>query len=251
MKLLIVRNIENKGFTLLEVILTVAILSVMMLATSVLMRSSFDMKVALSQRANQAGKLNSVLATVSKDLSHAFMVSVNKDKERVNDGQIRTQFKVSSFGGNSKFSLTTMNNTAAKKNTQEGELSYVVYELKDSEDYPGRKDLYRGATGVVPEDFRDEPKLQILMRGLKSIKLEMWNGDSWISDWDTERSDYKQTIPKMVRVNLTGYSAYPTEGEEDPVIGTDEFDTARITAVYLPYSKKSKELKSKTGSMNF
>jgi hypothetical protein len=215
------------------------------------MRSSLDMKIGLSQKANQAGKLNSLLTLVSNDISHAFMVSVNRDKERVNDGQIRTLFKVSSFGGKTKISLTTMNNTVAKKNLKEGELSFVVYEMKDSEKYPGRKDLYRGAVGVIPEDFREAPPLKLIANGIKGLKLEMWNGDSWVSDWDTEKSDYKQSIPKMVRINLTGYTMYPLEGEEDIARGTDEFDTRRITAVYLPYSQKSKELKSKTGSINY
>lgn len=242
---------SQAGFTLLEVILTISILAVMMISTSVLLRSSLDMKISLSQRSLIAGKMNAALTTLSKDISQAFMLSVNKDKERVLDGQVRTIFKYSSFGGGSTLTLTTMNNSPAKKNVHEGELAFVVYELKDSKAFPGRKDLYRGASGVVPSDFRTAPESKVIAKGIKAFSLEMWNGDSWLTEWSTEKSDFKQSIPKMVRITLVGYSMEPIEGEEDVALESDDFETRRVTAVYLPYSERFKELKSKTGSMSF
>ena len=130
-----------------------------------------------------------------------------------------------------------------------GELSYVIYETKDSEEYPGRKDLYRGSSGGNPvSDFREEMPMKIIAKGIKSLKLEMWNGDSWRTDWDTEKSEFKQSIPKMVRVSHSTQQLL--EGEEDLAAGNSDFDTLRLTVVYLPYSKRFPELKEKTGSMS-
>lgn len=241
----------KRGFTLLEVIITISILAVMMISTSVLLRSSFDMKLAIGNKTETAAMLNSTLTTLTTDLKHSFMLSVNKDKERIADGLARTVFKYSAFGGNSRLAFTTMYNIAPKKNMGGGELSYVIYETKDSEEYPGRKDLYRGSSGGNPvSDFREEMPMKIIAKGIKSLKLEMWNGDSWRTDWDTEKSEFKQSIPKMVRVALTGYSTTPLEGEEDLAAGNSDFDTLRLTVVYLPYSKRFPELKEKTGSMS-
>ena len=245
------RNTKISGFTLLEVVITISILSVMMISSSVLLQSSLDMKITLSQRAAISGKLNSALTLLSEDISHAFTLSVNKDKERVSEGKVRTLFKLSAFGGATKLSFTAMRNQVSKKNKKEGELAYIVYELKDSESQPGRKDLYRGVTGVIPDDFREEPESKLIAKGIKKLTFEMWNGDSWKTDWSTEKSEFKQTIPKMVRITIVGYSIEPEEDEEDIALESADFETRRITAVYLPYALRFKELKDKTGSMSF
>ena len=89
-----------------------------------------------------------------------------------------------------------------------------------------------------------------LAKGIKSLNLDMWNGDAWRTDWDTEKSEFKQSTPKMVRISLVGYTTTPFEGEEDIVVGNSDFDSMRLTVVYLPYSNRFPELKDKTGSMN-
>lgn len=241
----------TRGFTLLEVIITISLLAVMMVSVSALMGGSLDMKIALSQRAQTAGRMNSALTQISSDLTHAFMLSVNNDKERILEGKPRTIFKLSDFAGRTKLVLTTMKNGAVKKNIGEGELSFVTYELKDSEALPGRKDLYRGSVGVIPDDLNSDIETKLIARSIKMMKLEMWNGDSWRTEWNTEKSEFKQTIPKMVKITLVGYDMEPAEGDEDLAKDSDEFDTLRTTAVYLPYAQRFEELKSRNGSLDF
>ena len=209
------------------------------------------MKVALGQRSVIAGKINSVLNIIQKDLAHSFMLSVNKDKERVSEGKVRSIFKYSNFSGKSKLQFTTMFNTNVKKDTKEGETAYVVYELRDSEKLPGRTDLYRGSIGVIPSDFRNDPPMKLIMEGVREFKLEFWNGNSWIDNWNTEKSDFRQSIPRLVRVSFVAYTMKPFDGDDDIAIESNDFDTRRTTIVHLPYSERFKELKPKTGSVTF
>lgn len=242
---------KKSGFTLLEVIITISLLAAIMISVTALLSGSLDMKLALSQRTQIAATINRVMTIMAEDLTHSFMLSVNEDKERVSQGVPRTIFEYSNFAGRPKVAFTSMRNTSIKRNAGEGELSYIVYEIRDSERYPGRKDLYRGVTGVVPTDFKDEPAMKALAVGIKSIKLEMWNGSDWREEWSTKKSEFKQSIPKMIRITVVGYSTVPEEGQADEATETDEFDTTRVSVVYLPYSQRFEELKSGSSTINF
>ena len=84
---------NNRGFTLLEVIITITLLSTIVLTVSQLLRYSIDMRQSLSTKDKATQKLNRILTKLSSDLSHAFIIST-KNLGRVKVNKNRTLFEI-------------------------------------------------------------------------------------------------------------------------------------------------------------
>ncbi|MBP6218110.1 MAG: prepilin-type N-terminal cleavage/methylation domain-containing protein [Oligoflexales bacterium] len=237
---------HHSGFTLLEVLVTLSILMSIVFAVSQVLKNSFDIRLALSRDSQVTRRLNVVLQSLNRDLSHAFLLS-NKDSIRTG-GRKRTIFQIEQQGESSILSMTYMGHKSLKADSKESDLSYVVYEVKESKKNPSRKNLYRGETPRVPENFKEKPQMQLLAEDIASVKLEYWNGDDWATDrWDSTQGDTANKLPHMVRITVRVWTqeALDREGSSgDKDDNMDQFSTA----VYLPYALDFPELKQKSTS---
>lgn len=236
----------KRGFTLLEVVLTLAILMTMMVAVTNLMRSSFDLRFAMAQEARVTQRLDGALQRLSGDLAHAYVISA-KDILRT-AGKRRTVFKIDKSTSGDKLAFTFMNHRSVRKNAKEGDLSYVVYELKTSDTHPDRRHLYRGETARVPEEvwkFREQPPMQRIAEHIHTFEVEAWNGDSWGKfNWNSTSGDTRDMMPRMLRISLRGWLIDPEDAES----GDEEALVPYSTVVYLPYAKELKEQKDRASS---
>lgn len=232
-----------RGFTLLEVMITLALLAVMMVSVSLLLRGSLDMRLSLSERTTVNSRLNIALENLKRDLEHVYLLSVNRDKELMKDGINYTFFKLTDFAGTTSLSFTTMVSPAYSLREGEGELQRVIYELKESPTFEGRSALYRGS---LPVGVKDDLKSQLMMEGIRSLSFEMWTGSGWSRQWDSSKADYRDHLPALVRVVIVAYLQDPEDADS-----ADELDTEiliahpgeRRTIVYLPWSQKFPLLK--------
>jgi type II secretory pathway component PulJ len=239
------KSLKTGGFTLIEVVITLGILTTMMVAVTTLLRSSFEVRFALSDEAKLTHRINVAVQKISDDLAHAYIISSKDTKRNYNDRTTKSLFRIDKVvGGGDKISFTTMSHRPLKSNSHEGDEAYVVYEVQEAKDSPGRKHLFRGATGKIPEDFKEDPPMELLSSHIKAINLEFWNGEGWSKDkWTSERSDTKDLMPHMVKVTVEAWTRDPVE-DETP----DESAEATIsysTVVFLENSSTMKELKSR------
>ena len=85
-----------------------------------------------------------------------------------------------------------------------GDTAYVVYEVRDAADTPGRRHLYRGISSATREDLKENPPMSIFVHNIKTFKISPWKGDDWSSDqWDSSRGEWRdRPLPKMVRIEI-------------------------------------------------
>lgn len=238
---------SQKGFTLLEVLITLSILVGMVFAVSQMMKASLDLRFALSQNSLITHRLSVIMNSLSHDLSHAFLVS-SKNSVRTG-GKKRTLFRIEKPAGSSDIlSMTYMGHQAIRENAKESDMSYVVYEVKDSKTNPSRKNLYRGEFPRVPDNFKEQPPMHLLVENVHSIKLEAWNGDGWSADkWDSSSGDSENRLPHMVRVTIKVWSQDPMEAGEKSTDSDDDF--AQLgSIVYLPYALDFNEVKDRVST---
>tara|TARA_A100001015_G_C14783310_1_gene630038 strand:- start:34 stop:375 length:342 start_codon:yes stop_codon:yes gene_type:complete len=101
------------GFTLLEVLVTLGILSAMVLFVSQITRSGFDMRSALNRKSKITHRMNTAMRKISDDLSHAFLVSLkNMDRTGGNKKQRGTFFKIEAKEDTDKLKMTVRNHVA-------------------------------------------------------------------------------------------------------------------------------------------
>ena len=93
-------------------------------------------------------------------------------------------------------------------------MTYVIYEVRKDEEGQEPTHLFRGEAVRVPESFRDEVETVMLARAVKSLQIVPWNGTQWSEDrWHSNRGEYRNKIPHLVRVALEAYESVTLEGE--------------------------------------
>ncbi len=241
-------KIQSSGFTLLEVVIAIAILAIMVTALSTMLKNGFDLRFALSQNAKVTNRLNNAMRQISEDLSKAFVLSGKDVIRNPPERATKTLFEILKESKGDKLRLTTMNHKASRANARESSLSFVVYEVKEAKDVPGRTHLYRGEDIFIPEDNRKDPDMVVIAKNIKSISFETWNGDGWTKDrWSTKRRDTRDKLPHMVRVVIEAYEE--DRQEEDREDRYSEVTTSFETVVFLPFAAKMPELKEQTSTM--
>ena len=242
----------ERGFTLLEVIITISLLTFMAISISTLMRSSVDMRLGLSEQAKVTSRLNTAMELLRKDLLGTYMLSVNYDKATLVDGATPTYFRVDTFGEKTTIAFTTMNGITTMSDQPSGELIEVSYELKTSELSENRLALYRGEKVL---GFKGDIETELITEGIAFVLLEMWNGETWTLQWNTDKSDFKQSLPHLVRLTIRAYPSDPMdeEGVSEEFTPEEFFMAAaeRRTMIYLPWARRYSELKQKPKTLRF
>ncbi|MBC7660655.1 MAG: prepilin-type N-terminal cleavage/methylation domain-containing protein [Chitinophagaceae bacterium] len=229
---------DQSGMTLLEIIFSVTLMLIMTMATSSVLRNGLDMRIELSQRSRVTHRLNLVLQKVSDDLQHAFIVP--SQQVFIRKAEIKTIFRLKPWENSSELRLTTMNHVPHQSGMHESDQTFVMYRI-EKDNRTNRPNLYRGETAVVPENLDQDIPMSILSRNIKAIKISPWNGEDWRDEWDSNRSDWRDELPRMVRVEVEAY-AYDPPSPDDP-IGENDPTIKMQTVVFIPRAVLTKEPK--------
>ncbi len=231
----------QNGFTLIEVVITVAILMSLTIAIASMLKSGFEVKAGLSEKAAMNHRLAVVMDKLANDIQLTFYVSLRDADKNGIDRTMKTVFRIEKGPAGDKIALTTKTHQSIRAGANEAEFTYVVYDLRDSTTAPGRKDLYRAETPVIPLDLKEEPPMRLLARNIKAVVVEPWDGAKWSKDyWDTNRGDTRNILPKMVKITVEAWLHDAREGDEHDE-ATDAATDKLVTAVYIeeafPYAE--------------
>jgi type II secretion system protein J len=240
---------SQSAFTLLEVVITIAILAGMILIITQVLKASIDMRQSLGQKNAVTGRLNRALLQLNQDLTHVFLVD-HRMPGRTDKVSKRTIFKIEKSNSADSVAFTYSGHRIRRENAAESNFSYVVYELQPSKTFPGRTHLYRGEFPRVPATFKEKPPMEIFAEFIKSITIEAWDGDKWKKDgWDSTRGDTNNRLPQMLRITLTAWNQDSVEGgsAED---AQDSNVSQYSTVVYLPAALNFMEIKQRVSSFS-
>ena len=224
--------------TLLEIIFAVTLMLIMTMATASVMRNGLDMRVELSQRSRVTHRINIALAKISDDLQHAFIIP--SQQVFIRKAEIKTLFRVKPWDNSTELRLTTMNHVPHTSGGHESDQTYVMYRI-EKDKTSNRPSLQRGEATTMPENLEEDLPMTTLARNIKSIKIQPWNGEDWKDDWDTGRSEWRDVLPRMVKVEIEAY-AYDPPDPDTPISESDLTVTMR-TVIFIPRSITTKEIK--------
>ncbi len=227
-----------RAFTLLEVILSLAILASLMSGVAMLLKNSSAVKEGVSTAGNVNHRLQVAMEKISRDLAHAFMVS-RTDFDR----RTKAIFRIEKHAGNDRLFLTTGTHRPKKVHSKESNMTYVIYEVRKDEDGQEPTHLFRGETVRVPESFRAEVETVVLARAVKSLKIVPWNGARWLEErWHSNRGEQRNKLPHMVRVELEAYESVALE--EDGARWEEAATVSLKTAVFNHFAINFAQVKS-------
>ena len=193
---------SQSGFTLVEVLISMGILVSLVIAVAQMMQSSFDVRENLSLEYRTSHGFRIGMRKVIHDLQHAYIIATD-DVRHVESAKKQTIFLLEKGSLDDTLRMTFRAHSPIRKNEPESDVSYVVYQVKEVE---GKRHLFRGVSGRIPDVFGDLEEMEILVKDIISFRIEPHNGDGWHRDrWDSQNRDTRNKLPQMVRVILEAY----------------------------------------------
>lgn len=183
---------QQRGFTLLELIIAISIFGVIMAMAYGALRHISDTAHHLEQRSEQLA-----------DLQRAFFV-INKDLQQLVDRKIRDQFGdeqpalVADGEGYVEFTRAGWRNPLGQLRSS---LQRVAYRLEGGV-------LYRDYWRVLDRAQDSEPLRSDIMHNVEAFEVELLPPESeeWQTSWPPYSNNPDQvaaSLPQMVKVNIT------------------------------------------------
>jgi type II secretion system protein J len=194
------RHLKNVtvGFTLIEVLLAVAIFGVVIASINAVFYSAMRLYGSSTKNLDVAVPVQQAFSTIRRDLQGALPPG----------GFFAANFR-------SVASQNTMNQGAAAgvefststgligDNATWGDIQRIGYELRDRPDRPvgsGRSLVRRVTRNLLPT-AAEEPEEQWILNGIERVEFTFSSGGSaWKDSWDTAQGDSR--LPKTVKIHL-------------------------------------------------
>jgi|TARA_B110000467_G_C18309420_1_gene476996 type II secretion system protein J len=176
-------NSVTLGFTLIEVLISIVILSIITIITSTFLQSSINSKNLVFNKSADILQINLFGDRLKQDLVNAVNVPLLDQRGEIMEATFQGDINSKIFS----FVTRATSNTLSSKL-----LVKVQYYLKDNELI--RRQFF-AASPSSSEDYYET----VLFTGVKDIELEFSNGTSWFYFWPQDSFSKKQ-IPTLVKV---------------------------------------------------
>ena len=218
---------RGKGFTLLEVMVSVAILGVIMTLIWSSTSQSLTAKDRFEKRDLVFHQGRVALRRIGEDLSMAFLAPrVARRAEGV--AAIKTFFIGEDRAAQDSLKFTSLSHLRLFRGAKESDQCKVAYEVVPSREEPGRFNIVRREVPWIDDNVEVEGKAYTLAWDIREFDIEYYDyrRDEWIKSWDTEQPDWRGRLPMAVRIRID-FVDPDEEGEVIPL----------STAVMVPMSK--------------
>lgn len=191
-----------RGFTLMEVMVAVAITALMGTIVAMAFQTGFKAKEVVEGDAERYRMVRVSLNRMAREIGSAF-VSDRYDPKRYRDANDRpTNF----VGERDRLLFTTMSHQRLYTDSKESDQAVVEYFVENSTEKTarGRQDLKRRVNPNIGERMDRGGTTDVLFEGVKKVEFEYWDSErkEWDDEWDTRRTEQKAILPTRVRITV-------------------------------------------------
>lgn len=255
------RNSQS-GFTLIEIIISVGIIASLSIYAVSAMSNQIETRNRLQQSNEATHSAHSAMMRLTEDLRHAYMVFGNEEQAAKSNSDMigRPMFVMTEAP---RLLFMSQSHQSLIANRPEANIAYVQYLVCPDSSAPAKvcksqsdsnspkKQLVRVTDPSVKKTSDDavlDGVAQVLVNDLKEFKVTAWNGQEFIKDWNTERSDFGRKLPKMVKVDLSVFmpedmARKQFRDENSSADLTERPAMSLSTTVYLLYTNGQPDLK--------
>lgn len=188
---------SQKGFTLLELLLAVAIFGIVLAAINTVFFGALRLRNKTTQAIEEALPVQQTLALLKRDLQ-GLMVP----------GTLAGPFQTSVAGGLMEQQASTVFFTctgAMDDLSPFADVQKVAYTLRNADTQTAGRDLVR----IVNRNIlatQEQPYEQWLMSGVESLQFSFYDGSTWKEFWDSTTPDLAtgrtNLLPRAIKVQL-------------------------------------------------
>ena len=197
---------RQRGFTLIEVLIAIAVLAIMMTLAWSSITGAVTAKRNLETSQERDHEIRVGLARMVRDLSSAY-ISANEEQSVL---ERRTMFIGKSEGTVDELGFSSMAHRILWANANESEQTIITYmseaDLEDSSlTNLVRRELRRPTNDTSSRRDKEPAELDVLIRDVERVKLEYydWKEKAWKDRWDSTQADGERgRVPTRVRITL-------------------------------------------------
>ena len=181
------------GFTLIEVLIAVAIFAVVLGAINTVFFSALKLRNKTSELLDKSLPLEQAVTIIERDLRSI----VPPDGPM--GGQLQTLSTTNSMAGMNG-PVFYCASGIVDETSPWSEVQKVSYMLAESTNRFGGRDLLRVTSRNILAAVQEEPMTQWLLGGVDQITFTYFDGTTWMDTWDSTTQDPK--LPKAIKVQI-------------------------------------------------
>ncbi len=187
---------STSGFTLIEVLVAVGILTLMVTLFSVSLRSTIDSKNYAESSGISHHSVALGFEKFAADLQMAFLVTSPDFFSPV------SPMKIVFIGTEDRIDFISFNHTSYFKDTTEAELAEISYYLDNSEEEG--HGWFRREDPAVDDKPAEGGDTEALVDQVESVHFEYYDTQKkeWVKEWDSTQLSVANRLPRAVKVEL-------------------------------------------------
>jgi general secretion pathway protein J len=193
---------SRRGFTLLEVMIAVAVLAMIGAVTYKAFDGAYDLKSRVEKAEERDQTMRGALERIAREVSMTFL-SEQYDTKRFRERP--TFFKLRDGRGDADLMITSFAHERLSIDAKESDQAIFEYKLERDDD--GNQSLFRRVKPIIDEEPERGGEKAILAENVIKFSVEAWEPKdrAWREEWDSN-SPTRQgqvLIPPRIRISLT------------------------------------------------
>ena len=197
-------KLKNNGFTLVEVLLSIAIMAIMTTLIWSSLHRTLNAREFVQQVDEKYHGVRIAMNRIAKEISMAFL-----SKHQLYDKRTETMFVAKDSKPIDELVFTSLSHLRMIKDANESDQNVIHYYGERDEDDPSITNLMRREmVRILDKDENenmDNGVSYILAENVVEFDLKFWDdqGLDWIDEWDSTEIEKAWRLPRWVQIQLT------------------------------------------------
>ena len=193
---------KQSAFTLVEMSLAIGVAAIVLAAVNAVLFTALHLRRVTTEAVDAATPLDQAVTFLRRDLQ--CVVTPTNGTSKFLSGSFRAG-TITSPGASEPVAVEMFTATGALSvNSPWADIQRVTYELKNSTEVAGRRDLFRSVTrNLLSLSSTPEVEDQLMLGSVESVKFTCFDGSRWQETWDTsDVTSLYTNLPLAVRVEI-------------------------------------------------
>lgn len=212
------RPSDQLGFSLIEIMIAMVILSVIIYATVTIVNQNQKIKAGVDEEYALYHEVRAAVTLLEEDIAQVFILPSRYNL------QSHQEIHDAIFAGEKqRLSCVTMNyekRVAGQRDTHIREVEYFLLKDQDTQEGETAFTLFKKLTSFLDMELFGEGVEYPVLTDIKSWEFKFYDEKSknWLDAWDSKTGDTKDRIPKAVSVSFEVYQRNPDNPYAEPQI---------------------------------
>ncbi|MBN2494037.1 MAG: prepilin-type N-terminal cleavage/methylation domain-containing protein [Deltaproteobacteria bacterium] len=224
------------GFTLLEIMIAIAILGIVMSLIYGSFARTFEVRDFVSRVQERYHSVRVAMERMARELSMAFIYDCRELDTPTGERHFWTTFKVVPRGKMDEITFCSFAHLRLFRDVDESDQSEISYYSQEDPEDASKNNLIRREKTRIDGRPGEGGEEMVLCPDIESLNFELWDevDQDWVEEWDCSQMERQNQLPRMVRITMTVVDEH---GEEIPFTTTTRIFTNKPLANWLKPSQ--------------